>query len=140
MPIVISNPRSRRRARLEIIPLIDIMFFLLATFMMVSLAMIRNEGIPLQLPRAGSAERLESRATVTFSVNTAGQLFWDQSQISIPELRTRIVELKKVNADPNLVLQADQGADFGRVMEVLDLLRTEGLGGVTLRTQPPQPQ
>ena len=48
----IPSPRSTRRARIEIIPLIDIIFFLLATFVMVSLSMIQNRGIPVQLPAA----------------------------------------------------------------------------------------
>ena len=51
----LPSPRGKTRPRLEIIPFIDIMFFLLATFMMVSLSMIKNEGLPVKLPQAATA-------------------------------------------------------------------------------------
>lgn len=50
----IPSPRSNKRARIEIIPLIDIIFFLLATFVMVSLSMVQNRGIPVTLPAAAT--------------------------------------------------------------------------------------
>ncbi len=53
----IPSPRAARKARIEIIPLIDIIFFLLATFVMMSLSMIKNRGIPVNLPVASSGRR-----------------------------------------------------------------------------------
>jgi biopolymer transport protein ExbD len=53
---IIPSPRGQKRARIEIIPLIDIMFFLLATFVMVSLSMVKNQGIPVRLPSAATGQ------------------------------------------------------------------------------------
>ena len=51
----ITSPVSRKKARIEIIPLIDIMFFLLATFVMVSMSMVKNQGIAVNLPKASTS-------------------------------------------------------------------------------------
>ncbi len=71
----LPSPRAKVRPRLEIIPFIDIMFFLLATFMMVSLSMIRNEGISVHLPTAATAVPQERHDQVSLSVTEAGGLY-----------------------------------------------------------------
>ena len=73
---------QRKRARIEIIPLIDIMFFLLATFVVVSLSMIRNEGITVRLPTAQSAAQEERNASITVSISG--------SSSSIASLRRKV--------------------------------------------------
>ena len=72
--IQIPSPRSKRRARIEIIPLIDIMFFLLATFVMVSLSMVKSKGVPVHLPGAASGEtqNREEFTSITVTAATAG--------------------------------------------------------------------
>ena len=71
---------KRKRARLEIIPLIDIIFFLLATFVMVSLSMTKNQGVNVALPTASTGASLgdqsEMDKTVTLSVNDKGEVFF----------------------------------------------------------------
>ena len=71
---------QRKRARIEIIPLIDIMFFLLATFVVVSLSMIRNEGITVRLPSAKSATQVERSASITVSISEAGEIYLDKAR------------------------------------------------------------
>ncbi len=77
----IPSIRPRSRARIEIIPLIDIMFFLLATFVMVSLSMVKNRGIPLILPAANTGAAQDRQDHVTVSIAETGQLYLDQREL-----------------------------------------------------------
>jgi biopolymer transport protein ExbD len=75
---IIPSPRGQKRARIEIIPLIDIMFFLLATFVMVSLSMVKNQGIPVRLPSAATGQPQERKDAATITVSATGQLYLDK--------------------------------------------------------------
>ena len=135
----IPSPRSNRRHRLEIIPLIDIMFFLLATFLMVSLTMLQNEGIPLSLPAARtSMPSDDDTKTLTLSVNREGDVFVQQQAVTLAELAVRLAELKRTAPDTRLILQGDDRADFGKVVAVLDEARRQGLNKLIIRTRPPE--
>ncbi|MGB8466262.1 MAG: biopolymer transporter ExbD, partial [Terrimicrobiaceae bacterium] len=71
----IPSPRATRKARIEIIPLIDIIFFLLATFVMMSLSMIKNRGIPVNLPVASSGVAQERKDYAAITVTAEGVLY-----------------------------------------------------------------
>lgn len=134
----IPSPRQGRRPRLEIIPFIDIMFFLLATFMMVSLTMVKGEGIDLILPKATTSAPLQDRPeSVTLSVDVQGGVFWNRQALGREELRSRLVDLKQKAPETTLVVQADYGCDFGRVVEVFDEARRQGLTKLVIRTEKP---
>jgi biopolymer transport protein ExbD len=121
---------------LEIIPFIDIMFFLLATYMMVSLSMIQNQGMDLQLPGAKSVTVHEPKNdTVTLSVLASGELFWNREKISKETLTLHLQELKQVSADSKLIIQGDKEAPYGQVVEVLDAARAVGLTKLHMRTE-----
>ena len=125
----------RRRARIEIIPLIDIMFFLLATFMIVSLSMVKNHGVEVQLPTAesGSAQAQDHRVTV--SVTEAGVLYLEKKEIALDRLRDRLQSLQRVDPELQVFLNGDEGAEFGVVMEIFDQLRLLGIGRVSVQTR-----
>ena len=134
----IPSPRSHRRHRLEVIPLIDIMFFLLATFLMVSLSSLPNEGIPLHLPPARTSAPGDDPAnSLTLSVSREGQVSLQHHPVPLAELPQRLAEIKRTTPDMRLILQGDEGAEFGRVVAVLDEARRQGLNKLTLRTRPP---
>jgi len=76
--MIIPSPRSRKRPRIEIIPLIDVIFFLLATFMMVSLSMVKNNGIKVNLPAASTSTTQDHHNETTISVTKDGGLFFDK--------------------------------------------------------------
>src|SRR5512134_882438 len=99
-----SRGGSVKKARIEIIPLIDIIFFLLATFIMVSLSMTKNQGVQVALPTAGSAASLgdqqELEQAVTLSVNEKGDVFYNKEKITIAQLPLRLQGLKSTARDP----------------------------------------
>ncbi len=123
-----------KKARIEIIPLIDIIFFLLATFIMVSLSMTKNQGVQVALPTASSASSLGDQAemekAVTLSVNAKGEVFYNKEKITIAQLPLKLQTLKSTAKDPKVVINSDAGADFKHVVAVLDEVRKIGISKV----------
>ena len=85
----IPSLRARRRARIEIIPLIDVTFFLLATFVMVSLSMVQQRGITVQLPAASTGTAPEGEAHAVVTVDEAGGLRFDGEPVDPAGLAAR---------------------------------------------------
>ena len=134
-----SSAGSGKRARIEIIPLIDIIFFLLATFIMVSLSMTKNQGVQVALPTASSAASLgdnqEMDKAVTLSVTAKGEIFYNKEKTTIAQLPMRLQTLKSTSKDPRVILNSDAGADFKHVVAVLDEVRRIGIAKVGINTE-----
>lgn len=133
----LSQARTRKKARLEIIPLIDIMFFLVATFMMVSLSMIKNEGVEVNLPVASSSVQIERSESATISLNNEGQLFFNKDEVSLDELRTRVTEFRLTSPNGPILMNCDKESTMDNYIEVLDTLRIIGITNVSLQTRTP---
>ena len=133
-----SSRGGKKRARIEIIPLIDIIFFLLATFVMVSLSMTKNQGVQVALPAASSAASLgdqnEMNQTVTLSVTDKGDVFFNKEKITLAQLPLKLQTLKSSTKDPKVVINSDAGADFKHVVTVLDEVRKIGIVKVGINT------
>jgi biopolymer transport protein ExbD len=127
-----------KKARIEIIPLIDIIFFLLATFIMVSLSMTQNQGVSVALPSAATAASLgdqqEMQKAVTLSVTEKGEVFYNKDKITIAQLPMRLQNYKTTSKDPKVIINADAGANFKHVVAVLDEVRKSGTSKVGLNT------
>jgi len=126
------------KARIEIIPLIDIIFFLLATFVMVSLSMTKNQGVNVALPTAGTAASLgdnkEMEKAVTLSVNAKGEIFFNKDKITIAQLPMKLQTFKSTSKDPKVIINSDGAADFKHVVAVLDEVRKVGIAKVGINT------
>ena len=133
-----STTGGRKRARIEIIPLIDIIFFLLATFIMVSLSMSKNQGVQVALPTASSAASLGDQSeldkAVTLSVNAKGEVFYNKDKITIAQLPLRLQTLKAMSKDPKVIINSDAGSSFKYVVAVLDEVRKVGIAKVGINT------
>lgn len=135
----LPSPRAKSRPRLEIIPFIDIMFFLLAVFMMSSLVMIENQGMDVKLPAAFSSKPSEDLPDrITISVSESGDVFWEREPVLPAELKTRFQAAYQKNPEIAIVLQGDTESRFGRVVEVFDQARMVGLTRLVLRTRSPE--
>ncbi len=132
----IPLPMARRRARIEIVPLIDVIFFLLATFMVVSVSMVKNRGVPVQLPSSATAIRQDRQAYATITVTEAGDLYLDAQRITLRDLPARLEALKLANPKLQVVLHGDERASFGHTVRVLDEVRRLGIARVLIRTKP----
>ena len=129
---------KKKAARIEIIPLIDIIFFLLATFIMVSLSMSKNQGVQVALPVASSAQSLgdnqEMEKAVTLSVNEKGEIFFNKDKILISQLPLKLQTFKLTAKDPKVIINSDGAADFKFVVAVLDEVRKIGIAKVGINT------
>ena len=124
----IPFPSAKKKARIEIIPLIDIVFFLLATFVMVSLSMVKNQGLPVHLPSADTSTRQASGEEYTaISVTDKGEIYFNKQKVSPSELSVRFKELKRREKDPLVILNGDDKAFLGRAVLVLDEARKQGI-------------
>jgi biopolymer transport protein ExbD len=132
----ISSPRSARRARIEIIPLIDIIFFLLATFVMVSLSMVKSRGLPVNLPGAetGEAERRDEITTITVTAENA--LLFNKHPMAAADLGSALRKVKAETADPKVFINGDEGSRLGMTILVLDEARKCGITRVSFETKP----
>ena len=130
--------RRGKGARIDIIPLIDIIFFLLATFIMVSLSMSKNQGVQVSLPGASSAQSLgdnqEMEKAVTLSVNDKGEVFFNKDKILITQLPMKLQTYKLTAKDPKVIINSDGAADFKFVVAVLDEVRKIGIAKVGINT------
>ena len=126
----------RKKARIEIIPLIDIMFFLLATFVMVSLSMVKNEGVSVMLPGASTSDAKEKDDSITtVSVAEGGDVYINQEKITMSQLPLRLSSIKASNPDPKFTLNADSRANFDKVVLVLDEIRKLGVTKIGISTK-----
>ena len=132
----IPSPRIRKRARIEIIPLIDIIFFLLATFVMVSLSMVKNKGIPVNLPVATASPAQERKDFISITVTKRGEIFWDKEAVTLAQLPARLAKLKTTTPDPKIFLNGDTKAELGNAVAVLDEVRKAGVSKVAIETKP----
>ena len=130
--------RGKKGARIDIIPLIDIIFFLLATFIMVSLSMSKNQGVQVALPGASTAQSLgdqqEMDKAVTLSVNEKGEIFFNKEKILLSQLPLKLQTFKLTAKDPKVIISSDGAADFKFVVGVLDEVRKIGIAKVGIST------
>ena len=131
----IPSPRTNKRARIEIIPLIDVIFFLLATFIMVSLSMVKNKGIAVNLPVATTSAAQEKNRDNTITVTKDGEIFFNKEPLRTDQLAARLQQLKAEQPDPKVFINGDEKAYFGAAVAVLDELRQSGITKVAIDTK-----
>jgi len=131
----IPMPVVRKRARIEIIPLIDIIFFLLATFVMVSLSMVKNHGINVNLPSASSSTQNKQKMNVIVTVTENGIFYFNKEEVSIDALLSRLMSLKNNDPDAGVIINGDEKAFFGDAINILDEVRRLGITKVTIQTK-----
>jgi len=134
----IGSPLPHKKARIEIIPLIDIMFFLLASFMMASLTMIRMQSIKMDLPTATAATRDFKPDIVNVAVDKKGDIFIEKKQVTTAELHSYLSNKFRINTNVPVYISGDKDATHGSVIRVLDLVRREGIQKVSFAITPQQ--
>jgi len=119
----LRRSRTSKRGRIEIIPMIDVMFFLLATFILTSLAMQRVNALHIDLPN-GHAQPLSQSQPVTLAIDGANRLFIDGRPVRLDEVTADI--RRAIHADGDLVVAADDHASHGVVVQAMLAARDGG--------------
>ena len=120
----LRKPRSRRRGRIEIIPMIDVMFFLLATFMLASLSLQNLHSLAVNLPR-GQAAPMAATRSITLTVTREGEILLDQTAVTLDTLATALRPLL-APAGTSVVVAVDSLAPSGVVVQAMLNAREAG--------------
>lgn len=135
---------ARKKARIEIIPLIDVIFFLLATFVLFTLSLNRIQSVPVDLPVATPPKDRppDKDDSVTIQVSADNSLFWNRDPMEMSELPSRITayksQMEAQGTEARVLIAGDEKARFGATVEVLDEVRKAGIEkfSVETRTRP----
>jgi biopolymer transport protein ExbD len=128
----IRSPLPRRRTRLEIIPLIDIMFFLLASFMMVSLQMQKVRTLKAGLPTATQATATSRPDIINLKVDKYGQVAADDQPVSFAELAALLTNRFNLNTNVPVYITGSRDATHGSMIYVLDFVKRAGIQRVAI--------
>lgn len=133
---LLSSPVPRRKARIEIIPLIDVMFFLLASFMMVSLSMQKAATKRMDLAVAVTAKQDFRPDIFNIGIDKTGQVSIGKNNVTFEQLDAQLADVLKKNTNSPIFLTADQATLHGRVNQVLDRVRRAGVQRVSFAVAP----
>ena len=123
------SPIPHKRARIEIIPLIDIMFFLLASFMMVSLSQTHMKGIRVNLPSANTPPPPpdQQKDYVSVRVTAGGLVYFDNAPVLDQDVLPTLYQMHQANPDVKVSISAEILAIHGDVITLLDRVRSAGI-------------
>ena len=131
----IRSPIPRRRSRIVIIPLIDIMFFLLASFMMISLQMSRTANIKVNLPSATQSAQDYKPDMVNIAVDKSGAVWLEKKMISLPDLSAALASRFKADTNLPVYISGDRDTLHGDMVKVYEVVRAAGIQKVSFMTE-----
>jgi biopolymer transport protein ExbD len=127
--------RSIKKARIEIIPMIDTIFFLLVFFMISTLSMSQFKGMHVNLPKAASGQQAPAESTA-ITIDKDGRLFLNQQSVDKAALGEALKQQLAENADMLVVINADDGVAHGQVVEVMDIARAANVAKMAIAVKP----
>ena len=120
---------------INILPMIDVIFAILAFFIVSTLVLTRTEGLPVNLPQTDTSEPQEP-ADFTVTIEPDGSLFLDESSVTEETLRQRIVDQLEPDQEALITIKADEETYHGQVITVMDELRTIDGASLGIATVP----
>lgn len=117
-----------------IVPMIDIIFFLLVFFMLSMLTMVSQKTIALQLP-AATVAKVDTTKTIPVSVDKNGAIYFEREKISLPDLQSRLISAKEKSEKITVVLRGDVDSSYGDVVTVMDAIRHAGIDRISIATE-----
>ena len=124
---------TRERPRLEIVPMIDIMMFLLVFFVMIVLRMIPDSGVTLALPGASTAQQLP-HTQVVIIIDQQGAIHVKDQVMSPDDLQSYLQTVKATN-DTDVIIAGDKGTKLQQLMDVMDITRKAGITNIGIATK-----
>jgi len=122
-----------KKTRIEMLPLIDVVFLLLVFFIYAMLSMVVRHGMKVELPRSGTTVQ-ERNQTITLTISAENALFLDGKPIDLKEVAAAVLAQNKP-----VFIQGDRTADLGFALELLDLLKQAGIKEVSFSCTPKTP-
>ncbi len=126
---------GKKKARIEIIPLIDVIFFLLATFVLFTLSLNKSSGVAGITQPASETGEARNPNGVTISVTESGTIAWNKDFISLSEFIDRLKAFKATDPDGRILINGDENALFNAALYVFDESRKTGFTKVFIETK-----
>ena len=128
---------GKKKARIEIIPLIDVIFFLLATFVLFTLSLNKSNGLPVTLPNSETGEPRDPSGTATVTIAQDGTMAWDKDPVTLDVFLKNLAtyHLKHPEPGSHILINGDADAMFSQAVYVLDEARKAGIAKVLIETE-----
>jgi biopolymer transport protein ExbD len=123
---------KKTRARIEIIPMIDVMMFLLVFFVLISIDVIPAFGVKTRLPLSSSANANRGRDNTIVSLGRNGELQLDGIEVTAGELAPRLIAIRQHHPQVAVIINGDQAVELQRLIEVMDRIRAAGFPAISI--------
>jgi biopolymer transport protein ExbD len=130
----VKLPTTSRKSRVEMIPLIDVVFLLLVVFIYTMLSMAVHRGLNLNLPKSESAE-IEKQVMLSVSIDESGHVYIDKERVELEALTGRLASMTNNQKNPGVLLFADKVITYQELFRVLDKIRDAGLTRISLQAE-----
>ena len=130
----LRDRRITENPRLMIIPMIDVIFFLLVFFMMSTMFMVEQKVLPVVLPAASAAE-LDTGRTSPITVMADGSIRFGENSVSLTDLEAQVRDGMAKDKEARFVLRADRSVAYGKVVDVMNMLRKIGVQRLTVAVE-----
>ncbi len=130
-----SSGGDGKKARIEIIPLIDVIFFLLATFVLFTLSLNKSEGQPVPLPQTKTAQARDPARSNTVTVTAQGTLAWNKDDVTLQQFINNLQQYKLQDPSGKILINGDEEASFSQAVYVFDEVRKAGFEKVWIETR-----
>jgi biopolymer transport protein ExbD len=131
---------GKKKARIEIIPLIDVIFFLLATFVLFTLSLNKSQGLHVALPDSETGVPRDPAGSATITVTQEGTMAWDKDPVTLDEFLIRLKQFHIEHPDDaRILINGDTEASFSSVIYVFDEVRKAGIQKVLIETKAGKP-
>ena len=124
--------QENRKARIEMLPLIDIVFLLLVVFIYAMLSMAVHRGLPVVLP-SSSAVKIDKELLLAVTVKTDGTIYVDEKPVALEDLAAALTNQVQTGKSPGVLLFADRNLSYQKLFRVLDRIRTAGIHRISLQ-------
>jgi len=128
------NLQNQRRARIEMLPLIDIVFLLLVFFIYAMLSMAVHRGLPVSLPTSVSA-KIDKKLVLSVTIEQDGTVFVDKKKVALKNLAETLSQQAAGKQEPGVLLFADRSLAYQKLFHVLDQIRIAGLNRISLQAE-----
>jgi biopolymer transport protein ExbD len=130
----VKLPTTHRKSRVEMLPLMDMVFLLLVVFIYTMLSMAVHRGLKLDLPQSESAEP-EKQLILSVSIDEKGQVYIDKQVVSMDKLTETLFMMTHDKKDPGVLLFADKNIPYQELFNVLDRIKHAGLTRISLQAE-----
>ena len=126
--------RNNKKARIEMLPMIDIVFLLLVFFIYAMLSMAVHRGLPVNLP-ASKTVKIDKKLILAVTIRADGSIFVDKEPVELERVTTVLQAKAKGQEQPGVLLFADRNLTYQSLFGVLDQIRQAGLNRISLQAE-----